>query len=190
MSWWLDDLNPKGLSQGDIVTQVLIGAADQPVKYLEKVPLEKGAKKSWSESINFQPIKIDNRGLYIARGRLTHAIVVSHSCELDKSQPHVLLAPIISLDSLSDEKARNNILSQKRRAFLALPEIPRLGTCYADFRTLSYAERKTISDINRMVSMSDEGTLRLRVQLLAFFSRITPEVLEAAITKVTDAESE
>lgn len=189
MSWWLDDLNPKGLSQGDIVAQILSGAADQPVKYLEKTPLEKGSKKSWLESSVFQPFKTDNRGFYIARGRLTHAIVVSHSCELDKGQQHVLLAPIAPLDSISDEKVRNNILSQARRAFLPLPEIPGLGTCYADFRMLNFVDRKGIPDTNRMTSMSDEGSLRLRAQLLAFFSRINPDVLEAAIKNAINTEN-
>ena len=117
MSWWLDNPNPQGLSQGDIIAKLLIGAANHPVKYLAKEPLVRGGKKCWTEVSEFQPFKTDNRGLYIARGRLTFAIVVSHSCELDKSNNnHVLLAPIASLDSISDVKGRESILASKTQS--------------------------------------------------------------------------
>lgn len=190
MSWWLEGLNPKGLSQGDIVSQLLIGATDHPVKHLAKQPLEKAGKRLWEEVSELQPFKTDSRALYIARGRLTYAIVVSHSCELDKKNSNlVLLAPIAPLDRITDTNAKANILAQRRQAFLPLPDVPGLGTCYADFRTLSYVEMKTIPDNTRQVSMSDEGVLRLRAQIVAFFSRINPVVLETAIMDAIKSEN-
>lgn len=188
MSWWLDALNPEGLSQGDIVTQILSGSADHPLKYLMKEPLDKGSKKLWPETSTIQLYKTDGRGLYIARGRMIEAIVVSHSCELDKgNNTQVLLAPIAKIERVQVEHQKN-ILQQKRHAFMPLPDVPELGTCYADLRYLHFADRKNVPDKSRHASMTDEGVLRLRAQIVAFFSRIDPSALESAIEAAIEAE--
>ena len=189
MSWWLEGLNPKGLSQGDIVSQVLSGTTDQPLKHLGKESMNKGPKRYWPEVDSFQPSKTDGRGLYVARGRVTFAIVVSHNCELDKSK-QVLLAPIAELARVNDQKSKETILSQQRRAFLPLPNIPGLGTYYADFRVMGYSERNSILDANRQASMSDIGVLRLRTQIVAFFTRIDPDMLDVAIMGAIEKEKQ
>jgi len=189
-SWWLDDLNPAGLSQGDILSQRITGNADFPLKYLSRAPLNKNGKKVWQESPNFDPIKSDNKGLYISRGHLVHMIVISHSCELDKTSKVVLVAPIAQLDRIADATMRENILSQRRHALLPLPDVPNLGTYYADFRSLSYIDKKAISPTCRLASMNDEGIIRLRAQLLAFFTRINPNILGEAIDRQIKAENQ
>lgn len=183
--WWLNGLNSQGLSQGDILSPRISGFAENPVKYLSKTPTNKGTKIFWEQCTELQPFKTDNKGLYISRGRVAEVIILSHSCELDKGNRcnQVLVAPIAPLDRIENAQTRENILLQKRRAFFALPNIPTLGAnYYADFRAITYIEKKAITTACRLASMSENGIIRLQAQLVAFFTRIEPEALEKAIS--------
>ena len=186
MSWWLSNLNQK-LSQGDVVSGILLGSAAQPIKYLDKQAIEKAGKKSWLEASKLQPLKSTGKGFYISSGLLTHAIIISHSCELDKgSSNQVLIAPIAPLARIKDPGARERVQSQQRRALLPLPDITGLGDYYTDLRALSYVEKKNISDENRIASMSEDGLHRLHAQLVAFFTRTDLDTLESKIKEVNN----
>jgi hypothetical protein len=99
--------------------------------------------------------------------------VVSHSCELEKKDDsRVLVAMTGLLSDVQDPAKRAAILDQKRRAFMPLPEIPGSEDHYADLRTIAYVERKLIPDSSREFSMTDDAVIRLRAQLIEYFTRL------------------
>jgi hypothetical protein len=182
---WAGELNPLGLSQGDIVTALPIGTTYVPITYM--------GRNSWPRQVDGVERKYlpqedslvefpgDTSGLFLARGRILHSIVISHSCEIDNKpdrRGRVVVAPIASLAPL-EEKVRDNILGGERRAFMPLRGIPNLGDYYADLRNTSYLDRKIIGD--RMVSMNNDGVAYLQIHVIAFFSRLKPEHLADAI---------
>jgi hypothetical protein len=59
---------------------------------------------------------------------------------------------------------------------LVLPEVPGLGTYYADLRSLFTVDRTLIQEEMRIASMTDEAKDRLQNQIIAYFAdRKRPE---------------
>jgi hypothetical protein len=100
--------------------------------------------------------------------------VISHSCEIDKlketGEGRVLVAPVLSIDGLEPEM-RTTVLQQEHLALLPLPEIPTLGTHYADLRLITPVERSLIKDSERIASMTEQGPDRLYAQVFKFIMR-------------------
>lgn len=186
MDWWRRELNPEGLSQGDILSDVLVGSAHDPRAYLGRDVTTKGTKKVWPEAPTFDTFKTDQTGYYIARGRQGYGIVLSHSCDLDKGRDKsgVLVALVSPMSQIQNPTQRNSILAQRHFAFLPLPDIPGLGTCYADLRRINYVARKSIQNESRLASMSADGATRLHAQLIGFFTRL--DFSQIAAEKVGD----
>jgi hypothetical protein len=181
-SWWAERLNPKGLSQGDLVAAVPIGTAWFPVTYLGRDKWQRGKDTYFPQRGSLETFKTDSTGLFIARGPVIRVLVVSHSCELDDKPDtgRVLVAPVASLDGVP-EQPRRLILDQRRRAFMPLPQVPNCGDMYADLRCVAYLDRKLIPDRNRECSMNEDGLLRFQVQLIAYFTRLDPDPIEDAL---------
>lgn len=174
-SWWAATLNSKGLSQGDLVSGQLVGTVyGPPFIFLGRNTTHpKGKSVHWPQTGALDPFRTDATGLYIARGRVARVLVVSHSCELDKKDDaRVLVAMTAPLSVVQDSAKRVAILNQKRRAFMPLPGIPGEEDHYADLRTISYVERKLILDSSREQSMTEEAVVRLRAQLIEYFTRM------------------
>lgn len=171
---------------------MLLGTAHEPVTFLGRDTwTPKGRGPHWPQRSALEPFKTDSTGLYIARGRVTRVLVVSHSCEIEKKDDaRVLVAMIAPLISVQDAGKRAKILEQKRRAFMPLPEVPGLGDCYADLRTISYVERKLILDSNREFSMTEDAVIRLRAQLIEYFTRlpVSDEVKDEMARGLADEE--
>lgn len=172
-SWWAPAVNAKGLSQGDLVADVLVGTPYIPTTFLGRDTRPMKGRTYWPQSPKLDPFRTDETGLYIARGRVSLALVVSHSCELDDKPDvgRVLVALVAPLSQVSDPTAQATILEQRHLALLPLPGVPKLGDHYADLRCIVYVNRKLVQDSQRICSMTDEGVLRLQAQLLAFFTR-------------------
>jgi len=184
-----------GLSQGDVVRDVPIGTAYPPITYLGRDTWPRKGKDGKTieyrpQTKALEPFRTDDTGLYIARGKVTRALVVSHSCELDDKPDvgRVLLAPAAPLSQITDQVAKARILEQKRRALLPLPELPELGDYYADLRCITYVDRKLVADSQREFSMSEEGVIRLRAQLIEFLTRLDTEKLKGDIAAALASE--
>ncbi len=178
-SWWAPALNPKGLSQGDLISGLLVGtvygpADGPPVVFLGRNKTHpKGKGVHWPQRDALDPFSSDSTGLYIARGKIVRALVVSHSCELEKKDnARVLVAMTGLLSTVQDPAKQAAILEQRRRAFMPLPDVPGAGDHYADLRTIAYVERKQIPDSSREQSMTEEAVVRLRAQLIEYFTRM------------------
>jgi len=166
--WWEPALK-SALSQGDVLSAVPLGAPAFPTRPLKKGPTNKDQQAVWHEQDEWfgDP---DGIGHYLGRGRFAAALVVTHDCELDKSQTkRVLVAPIASISHLQPSH-RDTILRGERIPFLALDGVPEIGTGYADLRHIVSMEMRTIQSLTRLKSMAEDGVLRLQAQLLAFFT--------------------
>ena len=172
-SWWAPHLRSE-LSQGDVLSPVLIGAAQLPVVYLSKGPVLKGNVQTWTPPSVFAPNPGDGLGNFLGKGRVNHALIVSHDCEIDKPRrgSRVLIVPVSPLTNVVDAVGRQAIIEQKRYASIPLPGLPSLGDCYADFRLLMWIDRKIIEDAGkRVASMTDEAVILLQARPVGFFTR-------------------
>jgi hypothetical protein len=170
-SWWTPSLAEK-LSQGDIVADQASVMSAVPPTFL-KARSFKGGEPGWGVSPN--PTEFEGRVHMLATGSVRAALVISHGCELDKMEGNprrhrVLLAPVFPIDSVENEH-RQQILSQSNRALLPLPQVPTLGTCYADLRSIFASARASVDAAVRLASMTTRSELRLHAQLVAFLLR-------------------
>ena len=172
--WWLPSLNPAGLSQGDLVADVVQGTAWDPIVLLGRDAQTKGSNKLWPQVDKFSKFKTDSSGLFVGRGVVTRALVVSHNCEIDKGpgSPKVLVAPVFSISKITDDAARASIMAGARRAFMPLPAPDVDEDYYADFRQINYVLKGLLPDERRLFSMTDDGVLRVKAQLVEFFTRV------------------
>jgi hypothetical protein len=186
MSWWASELNPAGLSQGDVVFSVLLGSVHQPVAYLGRNVFQAKGKTHWPQTHDMELYKTDSTGLFVSRGRVCNVVVLSHSCEIDKKldskKVRVVVAPIAPIDGISDPVARESILRSRRWALFPLPEIPGLGTYYADFRQIASVARDLLLEENRIASMTPDSEALLRARLIGYFTRIEPNQIAEAPT--------
>ena len=185
--WWADTIQ-KSLSQGDIVIDLPLFSVPNPIPFLTKQSVKHG-QTAWFES-PAQP-KSAAKINALAGGAVVGAIILSHSCELDKgrSNPRVLLAPIKQLDLLGvEQEMKDKIVMQQLHAMLPLPDVPDLGTCVADLRALTNVPRSTVDAGTRSASMTDASLRRMAAQLVAFFMRLQlpPETSDAIKVQVAD----
>ena len=173
--WWGAAPHPE-LSQGDIVRDLPLGASTYPRVFLS--PSELKGDRIWCPCQSWQADR-DGLGHFLARGRFIAALVLSHSCELDKKERRgrVQVAPVASIGGI-DEKNRQAIMAQRRISLMPLPGVPQLGDCYADLRIMSSIDRRLIAEAERVAGMTEGGVQRLQAQLVAFFTR---KDLDAAV---------
>jgi hypothetical protein len=174
MSQWWDATPDPRLSQGDIVNHVPVAVVLHPLTQLSQ---NKG-DTVWRDSAMWTPNK-EGVGNLLSRGRVMPVLVLSHECEIDKneSKGRVVVAPIAPLTNLREDE-QENVLAQRRFSKMPLPEVPTLGSCYADLRLTAAVDRQYLDVARRIASLSDAAVGRLRLQLIAFFTRLdaSPDV--------------
>jgi hypothetical protein len=169
--WWRASLWPD-LSQGDVVGQLPAGTVTDPPKFLFKAPLKGAAVSGWAESLVPKP-DADQMCHYLVRGRVLPSLILSHDCDLDKSKERhrVLITPLVPMSNLSTEE-RAKMLEQTPYNAMPLIAVPSLGDHYVDLRTTLFMPKKILSGASRLASMTDEARVRLRLQIITFFTRL------------------
>lgn len=165
--WWAEALDAK-LSQGDILESVALGLLASPTVFLRHAT-GKGGADGWAVSTS--PVVRANRVNFLASGAMSAAIVLSHDCEIDKEQSRVIVAPLKPIGSVAAEH-QEHILQQGSWAHVALPDVPSLGTCFADFRSTTALDRSSVSSTARLASMSPAAVKLLQARLVGFFTRL------------------
>ncbi|MBI4190299.1 MAG: hypothetical protein HY525_07140 [Betaproteobacteria bacterium] len=169
--WWGEQVE-SDLSQGDIVANLPIFLLVSPLKYLRHTNL-RGNTPGWMDS-DSPVVDRDGRTRLHAIGKSLPGLVLSHSCELDKRdrrKRRVIVAPIVPIGTVSDVALRDSILAQAQYASMPLPDIPGLGTYYADLRSIVTLDRDIVDKGKRLASMTELAQKRLWAQLVAFFLR-------------------
>lgn len=171
-TWWRSELDPEGLSQGDVTSPLPVAVSVTPPKRLAK-GTGRGGVEIWTSSVD------TSKKNFLFEGAEAPVLVVSHSCDLDKHERRgrVLVAPMRSVEALTPD-VRASVMNQERIALMPLPDVPGLGSHYADLRLISPLPIELINEDVRIASMSTEGLERLQVQLVKFFTRISQEAVE------------
>ncbi len=177
--YWASDLAGE-LSQGDLLSDAWIGAAPHPRTALLRGPTQKGNLNFWQESA----WKADAQGFghFLARGKSHQALVLSQNCEIDKNggKAPVLIAPVLGLASIPDEKMRDTVRAGNRFAFFYLPSLEGvLPESYVDLRAITYTARAGLAQLTRHGSAAEKGSAALIAQLVAFFTRIDVDEIKA-----------
>lgn len=169
---WDTQLKPE-LSQGDLLSLLLVGTAATPPTSLTRGQTKKHGGESWDTSA----WKADGngQGYFLAKGRKVNVIVLSQDCEIDKDggKVPVLVAPVFPVSAIQNQDALHAVINRKRYPFLPLPGIDGIiEQSYADLRCISYIDRKLISAAERQKSMSEHGVHDLVKQIIAFFTHV------------------
>lgn len=172
---WAPELNPKGLSQGDILCSIPLGAPAAPLVFLGRDTFNHPTRGVYyPQRAELERFPGDPGGLFIAKGRITYGLVMTHSCDLDdpRDGARILVAPVANIENVSDQSSRERIMRRGRLAFVPLPAVPGVGDCYADLRSMAPLDRPHFGDAKRACSMTEESVLLLHAQLIKYFSRV------------------
>jgi hypothetical protein len=171
VSWWAPQLDGHELSQGDVFDKVVTAVQLAPPQFVTKAAL-KGGKQGWRSLGSF---KLGEDGLcwLISRGAPRLSLVMSHGCEIDKTEKkkRIIVAPVGRIETISDPTARALVLGEKRFSLMPLPGLPGIGDCYADLRLIQPVPREALQARHRLASMTEDGRLRLQAQVERFFTR-------------------
>lgn len=186
--WWAEAVQT-ALSQGDIVTGLPLFSVPAPVPFLTKKSI-KGGQEAWLQTeapaaTTATPISA------LANGKMSAAIVLSHSCELDKKRngPRVLMAPVKPLGELGlSDEVTAQVLQQQVFALLPLPDVPSIGTLVADLRCTTSVPRAIVDDGTRVASMTTAALRRLAAQLVGFYLRLELPAQAVASVQVLPAD--
>lgn len=174
--WWKPRLN-EYLSQGDVVESVLFLAPHDPPTLLGRREEHKGSQ--WIEENAEGPVDANGRRRIVALCYACPALVVSHSCEIDKhkekllrGKKRILAAPVFTLASLNDEEQRDRVVARRSSAMFPLPGVATLGDCYVDFRRIMPIPAQALLGTQRLACMTEIATEELQKHLATFFTRL------------------
>lgn len=167
--WWADQVKAE-LSQGDILSSLAIGVGVAPPVYLRHATM-KGGASGWTESP--QPQERQGKVHLLAAGGVVAIIVLSHDCEIDKGQTRVIVAPIKEIGAVAADH-QQSILDGRSWAHVALPDLPGMGTCFADLRSTMAVDRANVSQAQRLASMTAQAVALLQARIVGFYVRKLP----------------
>ena len=176
---WLEGLHQE-LSQGDLVSAVPLGSIAAIDKNLKRGATAKSGQQPWFETPDWQPDSED-RGHFLAIGRLLPLVIISWDCEIDKgTKVPILVAPAFEVGKLTPE-VQKIVREDKRFAYMLLPPIEALGfpESYVDFRLIMSIARKIFNTSKRLASMHDDARFDLRARLAQFITRVDVNDLAA-----------
>lgn len=183
MTWWAETPE-NSLSQGDVITGVPVAVVLHPRTQLSKQAV-KGFPEAWIPSAEWKPQNNDV-GHLLGRGRVIPVIVITESCQLDKSETkgRVVVAPVYPMSGLRADEA-DIVIAQKRRSKMPLPDVPgNVGPSYADLRMATAVDQQFLPLTQRVAQLSKDGVARLQIQLIAFFTGIDAQGIHAALMSV------
>jgi hypothetical protein len=107
--------------------------------------------------------------------RVGHAVLLSHSCEVDKDRTHRVIAMIRPMDSLKDDEKETLRRNGKRACFYLPPLQGKLPESYIDFRRISTVGLEWLPSMKRPVSLSERARRKMLLALFLFFARLQLE---------------
>jgi hypothetical protein len=161
------------VSQGDIFESV-------PHLFLKDRPKEPHAlvlatKKAGSFVDELCGPKFPKSGSEIivpAPARVGYAVLLSHSCEVDKDKTHRVVALVRQMESLRPEE-KETIRSNGKRACFYLPPLEgKLPESYVDFRRISTVGLEWLASMKRPASLSERARRKMLLAMLLFFARL------------------
>jgi hypothetical protein len=167
--WWLSEI-PELLEQGDVVTDIAFGFQMDPPHALVSASM-KGGVRGWTQS---EPPRLDGQGQthFLHKGPYRSALLLNHGCDIDKQHTkRLIVVPIFALGEVP-ERQRQDIANQGVIANVFLPDVPKLGDCFADLRIMQSIPKSNVERAERVAAMTPEARQLLGVRLIAFFMRV------------------
>lgn len=167
--WWSREIESE-LTQGDVVSTLSIAVLNEPIRYLKKTNTHANGQVNWSELNTPSP---DKQGIthYLAKGNDLMGIIVSHSCDMDKTAKRILIAPIAPLENIQLAH-RDTIINQTNIRLFGMENLPGVGDVYADLRNITSVPVSVVKSLTRVASMSPKAQLLLQARLYYFFTRV------------------
>jgi len=170
--WWLEIVNPEGLSQGDIVGPLHVAIPLHPTTFVRKATWPKDPRDPSSKArTGYEVTDARQDHLVVRTAEAEYCLIVAHSCEIDKDSKRVLVAPVALASRLTDANARSKIMAGQRRSIMPLPDVPELGDCTADLRLIQPVDRRALDAAPRIASMTPAGVERLHRQFIGYLIR-------------------
>lgn len=189
---WLAQLNPQGLSQGDILRDVPTGHPKIPLTFLPKEPFVTKDRSVYTKYDTLQQYPNEpGVGHWISKGRISLALVVMHDCDLDDvdDSQRIVVAPVFPIARVTSNQAdRDRIMQGARRTFVPLPGIPGHGDCFAELRSLCPLDRELFTPESRVSSMDDDAVARFRARLVDYFTRLPMAKFVQVLREEIEAE--
>lgn len=174
----------ESLTQGDLIRDAWVGAQFHPRAALKGGPTGHGGLRTWHQHPTWHP-NGDGFGHYLARGRVAFAVIISYSCEIDKPGAPVLIAPVVSLSTVSAEETKAKIIAGEKYSSFAIPELASvIESSYVDLRAITYVPRAVVDQSQRCASATDHGMQRLMAHLIGFFTRVPMSAFQATNASV------
>ena len=168
-AWWTAELRGE-LSQGDVFEDIPIVLAPRPIQYVRPQTFSKGVKGWVSSSSPFKDPS--GRTVLFAAGHVSLAMAISHDCEFDDQQgSKSILCARIELLSSAPPEHQPIIARQQNLPRMYLPQLPGIGDCYANLRSVATIDRQVIQNAKRIACMTSEAREFLQARLVTFFLR-------------------
>jgi hypothetical protein len=108
-----------------------------------------------------------------AQTRVGYAILMSHSCEVDKPPPHRVIALVRQVSELNKDAEKDTIRKNGKYACFHLPALEgKLPESYVDFRRISTIGPRWLTLATRKTSLTDEARKKMLFALFRFFTRL------------------
>lgn len=177
--WWLNKLGDE-LDQGDVLVNVPFLAPRAPTTYIKPKTLKNNVP-GWEETAKATLHPREQRSCVTAYEVLSHGVMLSHGCEIDKPKnegrstenQRLLVVAVRPIGSLPEDQ-RDDVRNQARLSMMMLPNVPGVGDAYADLRLICPLPRPVIDKCDRLASMTPAAKIRLHAQITAFLFRTAP----------------
>lgn len=158
------------ISQGDIFELLPHLCLNRPLSALSKEAETETIFRAHGEPY---PSFDDKDGQdVLATCKRAKGIVVTHDCEIDKPQvSHWLICPVVPAGRLRPE----NLDRLKRNRIYSMLYLPRIGDTlvdsFVDFNRITTLDTEFLTNVKRIVSLSDTGRRALYVQFIRWLTR-------------------
>jgi hypothetical protein len=163
------------LSQGDILERIPQLILKEQPRLLRPTTLtgNRLVYEPQSLGVGELPTTPDEGALVPAVCQVTRAILLTHSCEVDKDGKHRTVALIRPLPLNMPAQDLSTIRENKRFAFFYLPtDGDQWPESYVDFRRVCTVAPIWVDKAKRVASLTDVARQALLLQLFRFFARV------------------
>lgn len=170
------DVDPQWC-QGDLIREIPSLHLRPPLELLRKQVVAKG-REIWAphrypgvEATPPLDLKTGEHASVFCQ--VSHGILLTHGCEIDKDKKHRLVAIIRPMASLENEADKEKVRTSRTFRFFHLPEDEGRGIpeSYADFRRVTVVHPDFTAFENRIASLTELAVDALQLQFFRYLTR-------------------
>lgn len=175
------------VSQGDIFATVPHFFPKERPKQIALMMATKKAGSLVDEFCGPVPPNCGHEIFMPAPARVGYAVLLSHSCEVDKDKAHRIIALVRQMDGLK-ESEKATIRGNGKYSCFHLPALEgRFPESYIDFRRISTVGLDWLSSATRPTALSERARRKMLLAMFLFFSRLQLDENVFGVSEVPDA---